>query len=167
MAARAAIVSGKTSFADEARAVSDDPGSKNKGGDLGEVAPGQMVKPFEEAMDALKVGEISEPVRTQFGWHLIEVTKESHPDIKPLADMRDKMVAEVQEQQVEKIYYNEGEKLSDQSYEHPDSLIPSAEALGLKVQISDWLDRNSGMGIAANEKVRQAAFSKEVLKQKL
>ncbi|OZB73698.1 MAG: hypothetical protein B7X37_07910 [Halothiobacillus sp. 14-55-98] len=167
LAARAAIVSGKTSFADEARAVSDDPGSKNKGGDLGEVAPGQMVKPFEEAMDALKVGEVSEPVRTQFGWHLIEVTKESHPDIKPLADMRDKMVAEVQEQQVEKIYYNEGEKLSDQSYEHPDSLIPSAEALGLKVQTSDWLDRNSGTGIAANEKVRQAAFSKEVLKQKL
>lgn len=167
LAARAAIVSGKISFADEARAISDDPGSKSQGGDLGEVAPGQMVKPFEDAMDALKVGEISEPVRTQFGWHLIEVTKESHPDIKPLADVHDKMVAEVQDHQVEKIYYDEGEKLSDQSYEHPDSLIPSAEALGLKVQTSDWLNRDSGTGIAANEKVRQAAFSKEVLKQKL
>jgi peptidyl-prolyl cis-trans isomerase D len=167
LAARAAIVSGKTSFADEARAVSDDPGSKDKGGDLGEVAPGQMVKPFEDAMDALKVGEISEPVRTEFGWHLIEVTKESHPDIKPLADVRDKMVAAAKERQIEKIYYDEGEKLSNQSYEHPDSLIPSAEALGLKVQTSDWLNRDSGTGIAANEKVRQAAFSKEVLKQKL
>lgn len=167
LAARAAIVSGKTSFADEARAISDDPGSKDKGGDLGEVAPGQMVKPFEDAMDALKVGEISEPVRTEFGWHLIEVTKESHPDIKPLADVRDKMVAAAKERQIDKIYYDEGEKLSNQSYEHPDSLIPSAEALGLKVQTSDWLNRDSGTGIAANEKVRQAAFSKEVLKQKL
>lgn len=167
LAARAAIVSGKISFADEARAVSDDPGSKAQGGDLGEVAPGQMVKPFEDAMDALKVGEISEPVRTQYGWHLIEVTKEDHPDIKPLADVRAKMVAAVQERQVEKIYYDEGEKLSDQSYEHPDSLIPSAEALGLKVQTSDWLNRDSGTGIAENDKVRQAAFSNEVLKQKL
>ncbi|WP_298219326.1 SurA N-terminal domain-containing protein [Halothiobacillus sp.] len=167
LAARAAIVSGKISFGDEARAISDDPGSKNQGGDLGEVAPGQMVKPFEEAMDGIKVGVISEPVRTEFGWHLIEVTKESHPDIKPLVDVHDKLVAEVQDRQVEKIYYDEGEKLSDQSYEHPDSLIPSAEALGLKVQTSDWLNRDSGTGIAASEKVRQAAFSKEVLEQKL
>lgn len=167
LAARAAIVSGKISFADEARAISDDPGSKNKGGDLGEVAPGQMVKPFEEAMDTLKVGEISQPVRSQFGWHLIEVTKENKPDIKPLAAVRDKMVAEARARQIDKIYYDESEKLSDQSYEHPDSLIPSAEALGLKVQTSDWLDRDNGTGIAANEKVRQAAFSKEVLKEKL
>lgn len=167
LAARKAIVSGKISFADEAKAISDDPGSKAKGGDLGEVAPGQMVKPFETAMDKLKVGEISEPVRTQFGWHLIEVTHESHPDIKPLADVHDKMVAAAKERQVEKIYYDESEKLSNQSYEHPDSLIPSAEALGLKVQTSDWLNRDSGTGIAANEKVRKAAFSKEVLKQKL
>jgi peptidyl-prolyl cis-trans isomerase D len=167
LAARAAILSGKISFADEARAISDDPGSKEKGGDLGEVAPGEMVKPFEEAMDQLKVGELSEPVRTAYGWHLIEVTHESHLPIKSLADMRDELTASLQEQQVEKIYYNEGEKLSNDAYEHPDSLIPSAEALGLQVQTSDWISRDSGTGIGANEKVRKAAFSKEVLQQKL
>ncbi|HQT43788.1 MAG TPA: SurA N-terminal domain-containing protein [Halothiobacillus sp.] len=167
LAARADIVSGEISFADEAKAISDDPGSKDKGGDLGEVTKGQMVKPFEEAMDALKVGEISAPVRSQFGWHLIEVTKESHPPIKSLADMSGQLMADLREKQVEKIYYDEGEKLSDHSYEHPDSLIPSAEALGLKVQTTDWLTRDSGTGIAADEKVRKAAFSKEVLQQKL
>ncbi len=60
-------------FADLARANSDDPGSGSQGGDLGWANPGTMVAPFEKAMDALPVGQISEPVQTQFGWHLIEV----------------------------------------------------------------------------------------------
>ncbi|ANJ67955.1 hypothetical protein A9404_11730 [Halothiobacillus diazotrophicus] len=167
LAARAAILAGKTTFAAEAKKISDDPGSKAQGGNLGEVAPGQMVKPFETAMDALKVGEISEPVRTQYGWHLIEVTGEAKPDIKPLDDVRAQLVAEVQARHVEKIYYDESEKLSDVSYEHPDSLIPAAEALGLTVQTSDWITRNSGTGIGDNEKVRHAAFSKDVLTDKL
>ncbi len=60
-------------FADLARANSDDPGSGAQGGDLGWVNPGTMVKPFEEAMNALAVGQLSEPVQSRFGWHLIEV----------------------------------------------------------------------------------------------
>lgn len=60
-------------FADLARANSDDPGSGSQGGDLGWVNPGTMVAPFEKAMDALPVGRISDPVQSQFGWHLIEV----------------------------------------------------------------------------------------------
>ena len=60
-------------FADLARAHSDDKGSAIKGGDLGEVEPGALVPPFEEAMGKLKPNEISEPVQTQFGWHLIQV----------------------------------------------------------------------------------------------
>ncbi|WP_407276233.1 SurA N-terminal domain-containing protein [Halothiobacillus sp. DCM-1] len=165
LAAREKIVSGKISFADEAKAISEDPGSKAQGGDLGEVAPGEMVKPFEAAMDALKVGEISEPVRTSFGWHLIEVTKESHPVIQPLDAMRDTLTAEVRAKHIDKIYYDLTEKLSDQAYQHPDSLIPAAEALGLKVETSDWITQSGGTGIGADEKVRQAAFSNAVLKQ--
>ncbi|WP_322628784.1 SurA N-terminal domain-containing protein [Halothiobacillus sp.] len=167
LAIRTAILSGKKTFEAEAKAVSDDPGSKAQGGNLGEVAPGQMFQPFETAMDALKVGELSEPVRTQYGWHLIEVTKESKPDIKPLDAVRPGLVAEVQARHVEKVYYDESEKLSDITYEHPDSLIPAAEALGLKVQTSDWVSRESGKGIGENEKVRHAAFSKDVLTDKL
>lgn len=167
LAARAAIVSGKVSFADEAKAISEDPGSKAQGGDLGEVAPGEMVKPFEAAMDALKIGEISEPVRTSYGWHLIEVTKESHPVIEPLDKMRATLTAEIRAKHIDKIYYDETEKLSDQTYQHPDSLIPAAEALGLTVETSDWITHAGGAGIGSNEKVRQAVFSAAVLKQKL
>ncbi|HNO60942.1 MAG TPA: peptidylprolyl isomerase, partial [Plasticicumulans sp.] len=60
-------------FAAAARAQSQDPGSAPKGGELGWVSPGQLVPEFERAMAALKPGEISQPVKTSFGWHLIEV----------------------------------------------------------------------------------------------
>jgi len=162
---RQAIVDGKKTFAEEAKANSDDLSSGKKGGDLGEVAPGEMVKPFEQAMDQLKVGAVSQPVRTQYGWHLIKVYKETHPQIKPLAQVRDQLVRKVREQGVEKIYYKEAEKLSNISYEQPDSLVPAAEALGVKVQTSGWITRDGGKGIGSNAKVRKAAFSGEVLKK--
>jgi peptidyl-prolyl cis-trans isomerase SurA len=67
-------------FATLARANSQDPGSGSKGGDLGWVTPGQMVPEFEKAMDALKIGEVSEPVKSRFGWHLIQVLDRREQD---------------------------------------------------------------------------------------
>lgn len=63
-----------------ARANSDDPGSAIKGGDLGWVSPGVLVPPFEEAMKELSLNKLSEPVQTQFGWHLIEVLDRQERD---------------------------------------------------------------------------------------
>ncbi len=60
-------------FAELARASSDDPGSAVKGGDLGWLSPGDTIPAFEKTMDALAVGEISEPFETQFGWHIVQV----------------------------------------------------------------------------------------------
>jgi len=60
-------------FAPLAKANSDDPGSAVEGGDLGWVNPGEMVTAFEEAMNALEINEISQPVRTRFGWHMVQV----------------------------------------------------------------------------------------------
>lgn len=74
------IVAGED-FAKLAKAFSDDPGSGTQGGDLGWVNPGAMVPNFEKGMDALAVGEISEPVRSRYGWHLIEVLERRNQDI--------------------------------------------------------------------------------------
>jgi len=63
-----------------ARAHSQDPGSGSKGGDLGWVSPGQMVPEFEKAMDELEPGEISEPVKSRFGWHLIQAQERREQD---------------------------------------------------------------------------------------
>jgi peptidyl-prolyl cis-trans isomerase SurA len=68
------------SFATLARANSDDPGSALKGGDLGWITPGALVKPFEETMNQLVVNEMSEPVQTQFGWHMIQVLGRKEKD---------------------------------------------------------------------------------------
>ena len=66
-------IEGGEDFAELATSHSDDKGSATQGGDLGWVNPGVMVKPFEEAMNALPIGVVSDPVQTQFGWHLIQV----------------------------------------------------------------------------------------------
>ena len=67
-------------FAVLARAHSQDPGSGSKGGDLGWVTPGEMVPEFDKAMDELEPGEISEPVKSRFGWHLIQVQERREQD---------------------------------------------------------------------------------------
>jgi len=72
-------------FADVAKATSEGP-SGEKGGDLGEFGRGQMVGPFEDAAFSLEVGEVSEPVKTQFGWHLIKVEAKTEAGKQPLDD---------------------------------------------------------------------------------
>jgi peptidyl-prolyl cis-trans isomerase SurA len=79
LALKARITDGDD-FAALARAHSDDKGSALKGGELGWVEPGSLVKPFEEAMNKLTINQISEPVQTQFGWHLIQVMDRKDKD---------------------------------------------------------------------------------------
>ena len=67
-------------FATLAKSHSDDKGSAIKGGDLGWVEPGNLVKPFEDAMNRLSPNELSEPVQSQFGWHLIQVLDRKEKD---------------------------------------------------------------------------------------
>lgn len=78
--ARQRIVEGGESFAAVAQAVSDD-ASAPLGGDLGWINPGETVPPFERAMNALAIGEISEPIQTEFGWHIIEVQQRRTQDM--------------------------------------------------------------------------------------
>lgn len=93
-----------------AQKMSDDPGSKVNGGDLGFFGRGSMVPEFEEAAFNTKKGEISEPVQTQFGWHLIKVTDSKAPGLTPLAEVREEIItkaqAENQQTEVENILAN-------------------------------------------------------------
>ena len=84
-------------FAKVAAETSDDPGSKDRGGELGYFGPGVMAKPFEEAAFKLKAGELSGPVRTQFGWHLIKVEEVQEPEVVPLEKARPEIARELLE----------------------------------------------------------------------
>ena len=165
MAIRKTIESG-ADFAKVAKEDSQDPGSAAQGGDLGFIEKGLMDPAFDQAAFALKQGQLSEPVRTRFGYHLIQVTKIDPAKVKPLAEVKDQLLAQAKKRQSEGAYYDLAEKLANLTFESPDSLEPAAKALGLKVQTTGWIERSGGKGIFANPKVVAAAFSDDVLKDR-
>lgn len=95
-----AQLDGGADFAELAKANSTD-GSAAGGGDLGWFGPGMMVKPFEDAVIALQPGQISAPVQTQFGWHLILLAETRNAAAPPLADVSAELSAELQRQAIE------------------------------------------------------------------
>ncbi len=158
----AARVKGGEDFAAVAKEVSQDPGSANEGGDLGFAGPGVYDPAFEEALYALKEGEVSAPVRSEFGWHIIKLLGVQSPEVPSLESMRPELVRELKAQQVEQRFVEVSKQLEDSAFEASDLAQPAQE-LGLMVQTTEPFGRDGGQGIAANRQVVQAAFSDEVL----
>jgi len=125
-----------------AREKSQDPGSSETGGDLGYIShDGTMEPTFEEAVFALKQGAISDPVRTNYGLHILQVT-----DVRkrPFAEMRDEIVARLRKQALGEGFNEKADKFSEMVFnESPDSLEPVAEAFGLKMRRTDWIERGT------------------------
>lgn len=163
---RQRIVNGEE-FSDLAKALSEDPGSADSGGDLGEIERGVMVQPFEAALFSMQVDQLSEPVKTAFGWHLIKLHSISGGETQSFESLKAGLEDEIKTELAETQIYDLVESLANLAYEQPDSLLPAAEQLDLPVQTSGWFDRSAGEGIAAEPKVRQVAFSPEVLAQGL
>ena len=154
-------------FADLAREFSEDPGSAADGGSLGEIERGVMVQTFEAALFAMQVDQLSEPVKTGFGWHLIKLHSISGGETRPFESVQAELEDEIRTELAESQIYDLVENLANLAYEQSDSLLPAAEQLDLKLQTSDWFSRAAGQGIAAESQVRQMAFSVEVLQQGL
>lgn len=159
---RERIVAGE-SFAAIAQEASEDPGSAAAGGDLGLVGRGIMDPAFEQAAFDLQPDVVSEPVRSRFGYHLIEVTELQGGDLKPFDAVRDELEREASSGQSEAAYFDIAERLATLAYESPNSLIPAAETLEMEIQTSDWFDRSGGDGIFASPKITGVAFSEDVL----
>ncbi len=156
------------SFADLAKKYSKDPGSAAKGGDLGFFGRGMMVKPFEDAAFALKEGETSGLVESDFGYHLIKVTQIRGNNVKPLADVRTEIEADLRKAAATRRYAEAAETFSNMVYEQADSLKPVAEKLGLTIKQSDWMTRQAKtvQGVLANEKLQTAIFSEDAIKSR-
>ena len=150
-------------FAALAAEVSDDKLTANKGGDLGLFNVGIMEKALEDAASALKLGEVSNPVKSAFGYHLIKVTELVPGNIKTFDSVKNEVTKAYQKAQAENAFYEAGEKLTEMSYENPDNLQTVSDALGIAVKKSALFTKEKGEGIAADEKIRSAAFSEEVL----
>ena len=155
-------------FADLARKNSDDPGSAAKGGDLGFFGRGMMVKPFEDATFALKDGEISGIVESDFGFHIIKLTGIHAAKEKPFAEVRGEIEAELKKAAASRKFAEAAEAFSNIVYEQSDSLKPAAEKFSLTVKQSEWLGRqaNPASGPLANEKLLAALFSEDSVKNR-
>jgi len=152
-------------FAELARANSDDSGSKAAGGDLGWTKRGTMPESFEKVLFGLGKGAVSDPVETEFGWHLIRVD-DLHPSAtRPFTDagVQQELLGLYRNREQQKRFQEQSEKLEQLAFENPTSLDAVAKELGLQLQTTDWFTRAGGSGIAANDAVKQAAFSAEVL----
>ncbi|MEJ2692917.1 MAG: SurA N-terminal domain-containing protein [Candidatus Thiodiazotropha sp.] len=150
-------------FAELARANSQDPGSAANGGDLGYFGRGMMDPAFETATFALKPDQISEPVRSNFGFHLIKLVDIKAGHTKPFEEAKQEVERAYRKAEGERLYFEMAERLADLSYEDPSSLEPAADALGLTIQHSDWVTREQGEGVLASPKALAAAFSEDVL----
>ncbi|RBP51398.1 SurA N-terminal domain-containing protein [Arenicella xantha] len=150
-------------FAELAEANSQDPGSASNGGSLGDVERGEMVAEFDEALFALPVQEISDPVKSPFGYHIIQVEKVNATEPEPFAVMRFELLEEEQQQQAEERVVELAEQLRNLLFENADSLEVAAAAANLEVQSSAFFARDAGQGVAATDAVREAAFSEAVL----
>lgn len=150
-------------FSAIAAEVSDDKLTAKKGGDLGLFIVGSMEKSFEEAASALKAGEVSKPVKSSFGYHLIKVTELVAGDVKAFEAVKSEVTKAYQKAQAENGFYEAGEKLTQMSYENPDNLLTVSEALSLTVNKSGLFTKDKGDKIAAEQKIRDAAFTEEVL----
>ena len=159
-------------FAELARKHSQDPGSAEKGGDLGFIGRGMMVKPFEEAVFKLRVNEVSGLVQSEFGYHIIRLTGVKPGKQRTLAEVRLEIEDELKRQTATRRFAEEAEAFSNLVYEQPDSLQPAAGRFKLTLRESGWLPRSpapevlSTLGQLGNQKVLTAVFSEDSLKNK-
>ena len=152
------------SFETLAAEVSEDKATATKGGDLGLFEAGVMEKNFEEVASKLKLNEVSKPVKSAYGYHLIKVTELVSGAVKPFESVKAEVTKAYQRKEAEVTFYALNDKLAEVSYQNPDSLTAVAEALGVQVEKTPLFTKDAGEGIAKEAAVRSAAFSEEVLK---
>lgn len=154
-------------FAALAKAHSQDPGSATNGGDLGFFGRGMMVKPFEEAAYALQENQISDVVRSDFGFHIIKLTGIRAEQAQPLDEVRNEIAGELKSQVGARKYVEAAEGFTNMVYEQADSLKPAAEKYGLTILATDWMAKGGQLPAPLNaEKLTLAVFSEDALKHK-
>ncbi|KXU38597.1 peptidylprolyl isomerase [Ventosimonas gracilis] len=149
-------------FAALAKAFSDDTGSADEGGELGYAGRGVYETPFEQALYSLKVGEVSAPVRTDYGWHLIKLLAE--PKVPSFASLKAKLEQDIKAQQAAQDFAQAKRSLEAAAFEAADLAQPAQE-FNLAIQTTEAFGRDGGEGIASHQDVVQAAWSTDVLEE--
>ncbi len=154
-------------FGTLAKEHSQDPGSAERGGDLGFFGRGMMVGAFEDATFAQAKDAIGDPVRSDFGIHIIQVTDIKSGTVRAFDEVRDEIAAELKGQAAARRFAELAEQFSNTVYEQADSLKPAADLLKLEVQRTDWIARDAeAVGPYDNEALVSALFSDDAVKNR-
>lgn len=153
-------------FAALAAEFSDDAGSAQDGGDVGYTTGDSFVPEFEEALRGLEVGQVSEPVRSEFGVHIIKLLEVNATDAEPYETRRAALERDLKSSGVDTLFIARSEELGNLAFESV-GLEEPASIMGLELQQSDWFGRSGGTGIMATPAVIDAAFSNEILEEGL
>ena len=157
------------SFADLAKKNSQDEGSAPRGGDLEFFGRGAMVKPFEDSAFALKKGEISDLVESDFGFHIIKLTDIKGAKQASFEEARATLEPEVRTQLAQRKFAEVAESFTNGVYEESDSLKPVAERLKLEIKKASKVQRQPALGVRgplANPKLLEALFNPDTLEKK-
>jgi peptidyl-prolyl cis-trans isomerase D len=154
-------------FADLAKQYSQDPGSAAQGGDLGSNPRGTMVKPFDDAVFAMKPGEVVGPVQSDFGYHVIKLLAVTPARVRPFDEVKAQIETDLKRQKTAQKFAASADQFQNLVYEQAESLAPVAKTLGLKVETSPLVTRAQAQQIAmGNAKVVQALLSPESIAAK-
>jgi peptidyl-prolyl cis-trans isomerase D len=153
-------------FAALASQNSDDPGSKGQGGDLGWATRDSFVAPFADALFAMQPGQVSDPVKTQFGYHIIKLEAVEPGAQRPFEDVRAELEADYRREQAQSVFYERSQQLADESFTALSELDSVAKKLGLPLQTVDGFTRQGGGALGTDRKVIDAVFSDEVLQER-
>lgn len=149
-------------FSSMAKKYSQDVGSAKQGGDLGYFVPGTMTKSFDDKVFSMKKGQVSDLVKTEFGYHIIKLTDIKREE-KSFKQVKSQVTEEYKKREAEKQYYDLSEKLANIAYESPDSVQAAADETGLKVETSGLFDRKTAKGVLANPKLLEQIFNPDVI----
>jgi peptidyl-prolyl cis-trans isomerase D len=150
-------------FAALAQALSADPGSAAQGGDLGWAEPEFFVAPFAEAVWALQPGEISAPVQSEFGWHVIRLDEVRAGSVQSFDEVRAELEPEYRRAESERRYNDMQEQLDTEAFEASGDLQRVAEALALEVRSVPGFTRTSGGPLGDSPALVEAVFDPEVI----
>ncbi|MDX7878170.1 peptidylprolyl isomerase [Aeromonas veronii] len=154
---------GGDDFAALAKADSSDTFSAKKGGELDWFEKGVMDPAFEKAAFALdKAGDLSGVVKSPFGFHIIKLLGVEAAQTKPFADVKEETIARLQADKAKEKFFAEQQKMADNSFENPDSLDLTADAMGIKVQSSDFFTQATAPAPLNDPKVLSVAFSEQL-----
>jgi len=156
-------------FAELARKQSQDTGSADKGGDLGMNARGSLAsKALEDAIFALKPGQLGEPVQSEFGWHVVRLEGVQAGRTRPFEEMKAELTAEIVKAKGARKFAEAAEVFNNMVYEQSDSLKPAAERFKLKIATTGWFTRQPSQeaGLLSHPKLLAALFSQDATRQK-